>query len=66
MTITVFIEALGQGWAVRCPPFTNEMLFLDRGEAEEAARSLAERLRGRGRAASVAVRPDAPSINGEL
>jgi len=47
LTITVFIEALGQGWAVRCPPFTNEMLFLDRGEAEEAARSLAERLRGR-------------------
>jgi hypothetical protein len=43
--LVISLEALGDGWTLRCPPVWNDMVFLDRRLALTTATALAARLR---------------------
>jgi hypothetical protein len=55
MNLTISVRPLDDGWSVQGDTFENGMVFRSGAEAEEAARSLAERYADVGRSTEIRV-----------
>jgi hypothetical protein len=64
--VSIEVEPLAEGWAVRSAALPNDMVFAGGGAAEAAARDLAERLSDAGRPVRLVVRLKDGSVAGRF